>query len=80
MTALQNRLHHTTEVLKKLAVGELPHTFGIALLPCQHEAAFQICCALDDWDPDLVSCKPGSDTDVSSVALGRSLPFVKCVG
>lgn len=41
--------------------------------------AYQICGALNDWDPDLLSCKPDSDPDVLSVALGRSVQSAKGV-
>lgn len=59
-------------MLTKLAVGELLHTFRITVLTCQNEPAYQICRALNDWDPDLLSCKPDSESDGLSVALGRS--------
>lgn len=63
----------------KVAVGELPHTFRITVLMCQNEPAYQMCCALNDWDPEFLSCRPDSDSDMLSMALGRSLQSAKCV-
>lgn len=56
-TALYNRLWHTRELLWKLVVRELFHTFRIVVVTCQHETTSHICCVLNDWNPNLVKKK-----------------------